>query len=90
METAAVQIVLIHSSPPCDKCITAKRIALEMVERFAPAVALKELDAMDEEADAYGVLMTPTIIVNDIVLGVGRAPDKQRLEGLIRELLGGA
>jgi len=88
MESSRVQIVIIHSSPPCAKCIKAKKIALEMVEKYGPAVSLKELDAMEEEADAYGVLMTPTTIVNDIVLAVGRAPDPERTERLIREMLG--
>ena len=82
-----VRIVIIASSPPCDKCAACKRMAQELSERYGPEVEYQILDAMDPAADAYGVLMTPTMIVGDMVVSVGRAPRKEALDGLVQGLL---
>ncbi|MDW8030049.1 MAG: thioredoxin family protein, partial [Armatimonadota bacterium] len=43
----------------------------------------------DPEADKFGVVMTPTVVVNGVIISVRRAPDPERLERLIKTQLGG-
>ena len=64
-------------------------MAQGLSERCGPEVEYQVLDAMDPAADAYGVLMTPTMIVGDMVVSVGRAPRAEKLEEMVRGLLKG-
>lgn len=82
-----VKIVIIASTPPCDKCAACKKMAQDLAEKHGPAVEYQILDALDPAADAYGVVMTPTMIVGDMVVSVGRAPRREALEELVQGLL---
>jgi len=84
-----LRIIVIASSPPCSKCIACKKMAQDLVERYGERVECQILDAMDPAADAYGVLLTPTMIVGDMVVSVGRAPRPDKLEEMVRGLLQG-
>ena len=84
-----VQIVIISSTPPCDKCKACKEMAQDLLEKHGPAVEVRLLDALDPAADAYGVVMTPTMIVGDMVVSVGRAPRREAFERLVQGLLAG-
>jgi hypothetical protein len=86
---AKAQIVIIVSTPPCDKCAACKKMAQELMDKFGPAVEVQILDAFDPAADIYGVLLTPTMIVGDTVVSVGRAPRREAVERLVQDLVAG-
>jgi thiol-disulfide isomerase/thioredoxin len=82
-------IKVFGTTPPCAKCKRAEREALKAAEKFPGQVEVQKLDALGLEADAYGMMVTPTVVVNDEVVGSGRIVPADRLVGHIRSPLGG-
>ena len=72
------------SDPPCAKCKAAYDIAKKVSERTCDGVVVEEHSALSEEGDRYGILMTPTVVVNDEIVVVGKVPNEKKLEESIR------
>lgn len=59
--------------------------------RFGPErVRIEEHPPDDEEAGVYGVVLTPTLVVNDTIVSVGKVIPAGRLLRLLRAELGEA
>jgi hypothetical protein len=85
-----IQILIIGTTPPCAKCKRAEREALQAAARFPGQVEVRKVDALGPEADAYGLLVTPTVVVSGQVFGSGRIVPAEVLTQRIIELLGGS
>jgi len=48
-----------------------------------------KLDAMGPEADAYGIMSTPLIVVGDEVVGRGKVIPAKQLAEIVKEKMGG-
>ena len=72
------------SDPPCAKCKAAHDTAKKVSERTCEGVVVEKHSALSEEGDKYGILMTPTVVVNDEIVVVGKAPSEKKLEDIIR------
>ena len=72
---------------PCSRCIHAERTARKVAGRYPGQVCVVKVDMMSEEASHYGVLLPPTIVVNDKVVASGQGVSEARLEGVIEEHL---
>ncbi len=72
---------------PCLKCIQAERIARRIAERHPGRVVVRKYDALSEEADRHGVMMTPTVVVDGEVVASGKALSANRLEQLLEQHL---
>ena len=81
-----VIIRIFGPSPPCAKCQAAEKVAREVAQRFRK-VAVEKCDIFSEEAEKYNVMMTPTVMVNNITLEVGKAPSAEKLERAVRDTL---
>jgi protein-disulfide isomerase len=84
-----VTVKVFGTTPPCAKCKRAEREALKAAEEFPGQVEVQKLDALGPEAEAYGMMVTPTVVVGDDVVGSGRVVPADRLITHIRMLLGG-
>ena len=73
---------------PCLKCIQAERIARRIAERHPGRVVVRKHDVLSDEADRYGVMMTPTVVVNGEVVASGKGLSANRLEQLLERHLG--
>ena len=73
---------------PCLKCIQAERIARRIAERHPGRVVVRKYDILSDEADRYGVMMTPTVIVDGEVVASGKGLSANRLEQLLERHLG--
>jgi predicted DsbA family dithiol-disulfide isomerase len=82
-----IHIILIESELTCDQCEIAKRVIDRMVEKYPGQIEVKVLDVLDPEADKYGIVMTPTVVVNNTIISTHRAPRPERLEAMIKRLL---
>jgi len=80
-----LQIKVFGTTPPCASCKRAKRYAEEAADQF-PVV---ELDALGPEAEQYGLMTTPIVVVGDEVVGKGKAVPAERLTSIIRSEIGG-
>jgi len=84
-----VTIKIFGTTPPCAKCKRAEQEARKAAERFSGQVTVLKLDAIGPEAEGYGLLVTPTVVVNEQVVGSGRIVPAEQLVTLIKTLLGG-
>jgi hypothetical protein len=68
---------------PCLKCIQAERTARRIAERYPGRVIVRKYDALSEEAQRSGVMMTPTVVVDGEVVASGKGLSANRLEQLL-------
>lgn len=69
-------VKLFHSEPPCAKCRATEKAVEEIAKEYGGVVKVVKLSALSDEADEYGVLMTPAVI-NDQVVSSGKVPTKR-------------
>lgn len=84
-----VIVKVFGSEPPCAKCNLAYKIARKVQERIGEGVVVEKHGALSEEGDKYGIMMTPTVVVNGEIAVVGKVPSEKKLEGIIRSKMRG-
>jgi len=77
-------IKVFGTEPPCAKCNAAYKTAKKVSERIGAGVVVEKHSALSDEGDKYGILMTPTVVVDDVVVVVGKVPSEKKLEEIIR------
>ena len=58
-----LQIKVFGTTPPCASCMRAEKQARIAAEAFGDQVEVLKLDAMGPEADEYGIMSTPLVVV---------------------------
>ena len=84
-----LQIKVFGTTPPCANCRRAKVEAQKAADRFPSQVEVVELDALGPEAEQYGLLTTPLVVVGHEVVGRGKVVRADRLASVIESKLGG-
>ncbi len=69
-----VRLTLIRSDPPCRKCRETKAALETVVQDRGNPVELVVLTVAEAEEAGYGVVLTPTVLVNGKVLCAGIVP----------------
>ncbi|MBU7013267.1 MAG: thioredoxin family protein [Theionarchaea archaeon] len=82
-----VVIRVFGPEPGCAKCKGAEKVAAEVAQKFE-GVTVKKCDVFSEEAEECGIMMTPTVMVNDLTVEVGRIPSVETLESAVKKVLG--
>ncbi len=88
----SIRVEVIGIEPPCKRCKEAYENVLKAAESLRAegvVVEVTKLDAMaDETAERYGLVLTPTIVVNGVVKILGKVPDPGVIVRLIRREIG--
>ncbi|MEM4700079.1 MAG: thioredoxin family protein [Candidatus Nezhaarchaeales archaeon] len=84
---AEVSVKIFGPEPPCIKCMAAEKVAREVAKEFGGRVKVVRLSVFSEEADRYGVSITPSIVINDRLAFSGRVPSKDELKRAIEEAM---
>ena len=84
-----MQIKVFGTTPPCANCKRAEREALKAAEQFPGKVEVVHLDALGPEAQQYGLMVTPVVVVGEEVVVTGRVLPSQKLIPIIEKHLGG-
>jgi protein-disulfide isomerase len=84
-----MQIKVFGTTPPCANCKRAEQQARMAAEQFPGQVEVVKLDAMGPEADAYGIMSTPLVVVGDEVVGRGKVIPAKQLVEILKQKLGG-
>jgi hypothetical protein len=84
-----IQIKVFGTTPPCANCKRAEVQALKAADRFPGQVEVAKLDALGPEAEAYGIMITPLVVVGEKVIGSGKVVPADRLISIIEKELGG-
>ena len=77
-------VTVIEADKPCSECIATRKV-LERLRETLPALTVQILHRSDPEAQQYGVIMTPVVIVDDLVFSMGRRPPARRLATFLKE-----
>jgi thiol-disulfide isomerase/thioredoxin len=84
-----LQIKIFGTTPPCANCRRAEAQAKRAAERFPGQVEVVKLDALGPEAEQYGLMTTPLIVVGEEVVGAGKVVPSDKLVSIITNRLGG-
>lgn len=82
-----VQIKIFGTTPPCANCKRAERQARRAANQFPGQVEVVKLDAMGPEAERYGLMTTPMVVVGEDVVGAGKAVPADRLASMVKKRL---
>jgi hypothetical protein len=80
-----IKVKVFGTSPPCAKCMESEKRAKTVAERFNGRVEVEKFDALSKEGDKYSVMLTPTIVINDSVISVGKLLTEAEIEKAIRK-----
>ena len=84
-----LEIKVFGTTPPCANCKRAEKQALKAAEQFSGQVTVIKLDALGPEAEAYGLMATPLVVVGDEVVARGKVLPAAKLVPVIQKYLGG-
>lgn len=71
----------------CPRCYVALKIANKVAEKFGDKVVVKKVPIESPEADAYGIMLSPAVVVNDKVVVSGRIPTERELLEIVKNEL---
>jgi len=84
-----LQIKVFGTTPPCANCKRAEVEAQKAAAQFPGQVEVTKLDALGPEAEAYGIVSTPLVVVGDEVVGIGRVVPAPKLVATLKDRLRG-
>ena len=64
-----------------------KNVLLPLIyaDKYPGEIGVSHLDALSDEGDKYGIMMTPTIVINDKVVSIGKVPSEDDIEKMIKK-----
>ncbi len=82
-----VDIVIVGTTPPCAKCVRAASEASEAAAKFPGQVQVRKVDALGPETEELGLVITPTVLINGVVVASGRVLPEAQITALIATAL---
>ncbi len=58
-----------------------------MAKKYPGGVEVKKFPALSPEGEKYGILLTPTVMINEKVVAAGRVISEGELDRLIKKAL---
>jgi len=78
--------ILLFESPGCSNCMNATKLIKKIIKEY-PHIVLKEMNVIEhpKEVVKYGVMSSPTIVINGKVAFIGM-PSEKALRKKLEEL----
>ena len=73
------------TQPPCVKCRELTKRANKIAGKYPGQIEVKHLAALSSEGDKYGIILTPTLVVNDKVVSVGKVLSEDDIEKIVKK-----
>jgi len=83
----AISVKVFGATPPCAKCKEVEKRANKVAERFPGQVVVSKYAAISEEGHKYGIILIPTVLINDRVIATGQVVSESELEKEIKKEL---
>jgi len=80
-----IEVKVFGTRPPCARCKEVTKRANKVAEKHPGNISVTHYDALSEEGDKYGIMMTPTLVINDKVVSVGKVPSEDDIEKMIEK-----
>ena len=82
-----MKIYIVGSTSPCARCRLTEGVIKRAVEELGyDDIELVKLDALSEEAEKLGILMTPTTVIAGKIVKMGGVPSKDEVKRAIEKL----
>jgi protein-disulfide isomerase len=82
-----LQIKVFGTTPPCANCKRAEREARKAADSFPGQIEVVHLDALGPEAQQYGLMVTPVVVVGEEVVATGKVVPALKLVPMIEKAL---
>ncbi len=82
-----IEVKVFGTTPPCAKCREVTKRATKIAEKYPGEIGVTHLDALSDEGDKYGIMMTPTIVIDDKVVSIGKVPSEDDIEKMIKKAM---
>lgn len=80
-----LQIEVIGLDPPCKKCTELLNNAKKAVEKIGIEAKVKKKWTLSEEMlNKYGLLLSPALVIEGVVVAQGKVYKTERIIGLIQ------
>ncbi len=83
-----INVKVFGTTPPCARCKELTKRASKVAEKYAGQVTVTKYDAMSPDGDKYSIMLTPTLVINEKVVAVGKVPSENDIEKLIIKEIG--
>ena len=80
-----IRVKIFGTIPPCAKCKEMEKRANNTAAKYPGKIEVIKFDALSEEGDKYGVMSTPTVVMNDRVVAMGKLLSESELETMIQK-----
>jgi len=80
-----IKIKIFGSTPPCAKCKELERRAKNAAGKYPDQVEVTKFDAFSAEGDKYGIILTPTVVINNKVISAGKLISEEEIEKAIKK-----
>ena len=82
-----IKIKIFGSTPPCAGCKELERRTMNIAEKYPDQIEVTKFDAFSVEGDKYGIMLTPTMVINDKVTSAGKPISEAEIEKAIKKEL---
>ncbi len=82
-----LQIKVFGTTPPCANCKRAEREARKAAAKFPGQVEVLHLNALGSEAQQYGLMVTPVVVIGEEVVSTGKVVPAPRLIPMVEQAL---
>ena len=82
-----IRVKIFGTTPPCAKCKEMEKRANNAAAKYPGKVEVIKFDALSEEGDKYTVMSTPTVVIDDKVIAIGKLLSEEELEKSIKKEL---
>ena len=79
-----IVVKVFGTTPPCARCKELTKRATKVAEKYLGKVEVTKFDALSAEGDKYAIMMTPTLVINDKVVSVGKVPAEDEIEKMLK------
>jgi len=80
-----IKVKVFGSIPPCAKCKEVEKRATKVAEKYPGQVEVAKFAAVSDEGRRYGIMLIPTIVINDKVIASGKVISEGELEKAIKK-----
>jgi hypothetical protein len=84
-----ISVKVFGTTPPCVKCKELTKRAMKVAEKYPGQIEVAKLDAMSAEGDKYCIMITPTMVINEKVVSIGKMPSEDEIEKMVKKAMEG-
>jgi small redox-active disulfide protein 2 len=83
-----MKIQVYGTTPPCARCKATEKVVRDAVTELGHNdIEIEKVDVLSEEAERLGILLTPTTVVEGMIVKMGGVPSKEEVKRALEKLM---